>query len=392
MSDPLACDVLIVGGGPAGLSVAGSLGPGISAIVLHQDAEIGRPVRTSGGTWVRDMEALGIPQTLYQVIDRLDFYSDQSEARFAVRDDKMAVMDVTGVYQHLAGLIRGDIPVMLGTSFVSAVARDDGYVATVRSREMGEVEISARFVIEASGWKMAVMEALGLGEKPARRGVGIEYEFDNHGFDPNRAILFVGSAALNGYGWVFPTPDGRLRLGIGVINPDTERTPREGMEAFLASGFAEKLGVQVPNDYEVNAGVIPSVPYDPKLVYGHVIRTGDAANFATPTVGEGIRIAIEEGRALGAALTAFIAGGAQALVRHERACARKYQRDYRFGFMMNQRIARYDPTRWDKSVARLARLSELEMTALVRSRFGWRTIARTVWLSVLGKLRRDRER
>ena len=142
MSDPLACDVLIVGGGPAGLSVAGSLGPGISAIVLHQDAEIGRPVRTSGGTWVRDMEALGIPQTLYQVIARLDFYSDQSEARFAVRDDKMAVMDVTGVYQHLAGLIRGDIPVMLGTSFVSAVARDDGYVATVRSREMGEVEIS----------------------------------------------------------------------------------------------------------------------------------------------------------------------------------------------------------------------------------------------------------
>ena len=73
-SDPLECDVLIVGGGPAGLSVASYLGDQFSSILVHQDAEIGKPVRTSGGTWVRDMKRLGIPENLYQPIDTLDIF------------------------------------------------------------------------------------------------------------------------------------------------------------------------------------------------------------------------------------------------------------------------------------------------------------------------------
>ena len=74
------CDVLIVGGGPAGLSVASHLPRSARVVVAHADAEIGTPVRTSGGTWVRDMQALGIPSEFWQVIDQLDFFSDQAEA------------------------------------------------------------------------------------------------------------------------------------------------------------------------------------------------------------------------------------------------------------------------------------------------------------------------
>ena len=43
-----SCSVLIVGGGPAGLTIARWIGKG--AIVVHKDAEIGLPVRTSGGS------------------------------------------------------------------------------------------------------------------------------------------------------------------------------------------------------------------------------------------------------------------------------------------------------------------------------------------------------
>ncbi len=389
MSSDLTCDVLIVGGGPAGLSVAAHLGLQHSCIVVHQDQDIGKPVRTSGGTWVRDMKALGIPAELYQVIDQLDFFSDTEEARFAVEEDKMAVMDVTGVYQHLASEISPqNSQVMLGTKFTSCEEQGDGcFVSTVRSREDGEKTIRSKMLIDASGWHCAVLTALGLGQKPDRVGVGIEYEFPIRNHAKNRAILFVGSSALTGYGWIFPTPDQKLRLGIGVINPDTDLSPRKVMDAFVRDGHAERYDIEIPEDYDVNSGIIPSIPYDPKLVFGNVVRTGDAANFATPTVGEGIRIAIEFGRKLGAAITAHLDGDGSALRRYEIEAERRFKRDYRFGFMMNKRIAGYAPERWDKSVKRLSRLSELEMTALVRSNFGLRTIARTVWLSLLAKLR-----
>ncbi|WP_180957591.1 FAD-dependent monooxygenase [Neptunicoccus cionae] len=388
LTDIIACDVLIVGGGPAGLSVASHLGDDVHSIVVHQDAEIGLPVRTSGGTWQRDMQALGIPPEMYRVIDQLDFFSDNAEARFAVKDDKMAVMDVTAVYRHLASLSDGKrSELMTGAKFLSCIEQEDGqFLSQIRSRDRGNFNILSRMVIDASGWQCAVLESLGLGQKPQRTGVGIEYEFLRGDFEPNRAVLFVGSSALTGYGWIFPTPDNRLRLGIGVINPDTDLTPRQVMDAFEASGQAARYGIEIPEDYETNAGIIPSEPYDPELVFGNVVRTGDAANFATPTVGEGIRIAVEYGRLLGTEVTAHLGGDDKALGRYEAAARREFQRDYKFGFMVNKRIAGYSPERWDKSVARLGRLSEQEMTALVRSRFNLRTMARTIWLNFKAKV------
>ncbi|MCP5073750.1 MAG: NAD(P)/FAD-dependent oxidoreductase [Rhodobacteraceae bacterium] len=389
MSEYLECDVLIVGGGPAGLSVASHLGPGISSIVVHQDAEIGRPVRTSGGSWLREMQALEIPPHLYQIIDQLDFFSDKAEARFTIDADKMVVLDVTGLYQYLASLSDNlNCNLLLGSKFLSTEKQPDGrYHSTVRSRQNGEFSVNSKYIIDASGWHCAVLESLSLGQKPTRTGVGIEYELPRAGYPNNRAILFVGATALTGYGWVFPTNYDTVRLGIGVINPDTDLTPKQVMDAFVDGGHAAKYGLDIPEGFEVNAGIIPSIAYDPKLVFGNVIRVGDSANMATPTVGEGIRIAIVFGRLLGQELTAHIAGNGRALNRYETAANRCLSRDYRFGLMMNKRIAAYTPERWDKSVQRLARLSEAEMTAMVRSRFSANMILRTIWLSLLGKFR-----
>lgn len=54
----LTCDVLIVGAGPAGLSVAAALPDDIPTVIVHQDREIGLPIRTSGGCWMKDVTRL----------------------------------------------------------------------------------------------------------------------------------------------------------------------------------------------------------------------------------------------------------------------------------------------------------------------------------------------
>ena len=46
-------DVVIVGGGPAGLTAARVLGEaGTTVLVIEKDRQIAERVRTSGGTWM----------------------------------------------------------------------------------------------------------------------------------------------------------------------------------------------------------------------------------------------------------------------------------------------------------------------------------------------------
>src|SRR5881392_3151175 len=97
------CDVLIVGGGPAGLAAAESAAKrGVRTIVLERQNEIGYPVHTSGGSWVSDMKALSIPEYLYHPITKVVFVSPNCEVPLNYHPAVACVLDVRGVYQHLA--------------------------------------------------------------------------------------------------------------------------------------------------------------------------------------------------------------------------------------------------------------------------------------------------
>ena len=57
----LTFDTIVAGSGPAGLSAAETLAArGRSVVVVEQNHEIGSPIRTSGGSFVADLEALEI--------------------------------------------------------------------------------------------------------------------------------------------------------------------------------------------------------------------------------------------------------------------------------------------------------------------------------------------
>src|ERR1700719_3109328 len=103
MSNDIDVDVLIVGGGPAGLAAAEAAAKkGLRTLVLERQNEIGYPVHTSGGSWISDMQALAIPEQFYHPIHNVVFVSPQREVQLHYHPALACVVDVRGLYQHLA--------------------------------------------------------------------------------------------------------------------------------------------------------------------------------------------------------------------------------------------------------------------------------------------------
>jgi digeranylgeranylglycerophospholipid reductase len=118
------------------------------------------------------------------------------------------------------------------------------------------------------------------------------------------------------------------------------------------------FGLDLTGEYEVNAGTLPSIAYDPELVFGSVIRVGDSANFATPTVGEGIRICMDHGEALGRALGETIrANDPVPLKTYEADCKKALAHNYHFDFLANKRFSLYSAKDWNKSILLISHLS-----------------------------------
>ena len=356
-------DVVIAGGGPAGLSAAArTAGAGLSTLIVERGTAIGVPIRTSGGSWIDDMAALGVPSTFYAPIRRVRVIGPSVEARFDHPVPRMCVLDVRAFYQWLAEVAIDAGATLQLSCRVQGVLESGGRVTGVgvRTTEGHCEDISARFVVDATGYGSALAKRCGLHDGFGSFGVGAEVDLYAPAWDPEEAVLIVGrNYAPNGYAWVLPYRNGRVRLGVGVGRPQSDADPgaylrhvRERVPALRALEGASAV--------EVHAGLIPlAPPRSVPLVREGLLVAGDAAGQASALIGEGIRYAIYAGRAAGDSIASASAKGDRsdaALASYPDAW-RKRERNLRFGFEIYRRVVLFDDADWDREVAQMQRLS-----------------------------------
>jgi geranylgeranyl reductase family protein len=317
---PPACDVLVIGAGPAGAACAQRLASRGHHVVLADQHDFPRD-KVCGDGLIPDAHA--------------------ALARLGVLEEVMARAQPVGVVRciaprghhvdvpgHLCVLPRRELDHLL----VRAAQRAGAVLATpwrferplldaagrvagarLRARAGAEAEVAARWVVLATGAAAPPLVAAGLAERPSPSGVALRGYIRHEALAARiRELQLVWHPRLKGgYGWIFPAPGGQFNIGTGAVGrPGPDVGGRGPNLRHLFEAFCE---VHEPARRLVQEGTwtgeLKGAPLRCSLTGARFSRpgllgTGEAIGSTYAFTGEGIGKALETGLAAADALLA----------------------------------------------------------------------------------------
>jgi digeranylgeranylglycerophospholipid reductase len=367
-------DIAVVGGGPAGLSAACSAAKsGAKVILLEKDEAIAHNIRTSGVTWIDAMETLGIPSRYYNPINNYRFVSPANDIVISGSIPKSCVLDVRGMYQHLAFLAaEAGAEIMVRSNVIGVIKEGDRITGLKASTPKGDLTLRATLVIDASGFSASVGRKTGLAREWKRYGVGAEYECYCDSVDSTTWVLMVGKQYSDaGYAWVFPLSNNRVRIGVGIGRPDSDADPLEKLHLLLEKKLKplDSLGKIQP--VELHYGSIPNEGSRQTSIGDGLIMVGDSAGQSNPLVLEGIRYAIEFGRLAGDVGAKSISQGAskESLAEYERTWKSRVESKISSALRVQSRWIGLSDDQWDKEIEILRDMTVDEFLDFIKAEF-----------------------
>jgi geranylgeranyl reductase family protein len=335
------CDVLIVGGGPAGSTCADRLRRGGASALLLDQKLFPRNKPCAG--WIT-------PPVVDLLRIDVEWYRRERiwQPIHGFRTGLIGGGEVETIYDRPVSygirrcefdhylLQRSGADCRLGEPVKTIERRDDHWIVNG--------SIQARLIVGAGGHFCPVAHLLG---RPARQSASvvaaqeIEFAVDPSDLDRGRVaadmpeLFFCDD--LEGYGWCFRKGN-FLNIGLGRTDPRHLGRHVAAFCDFLRQ--RRKVCCEIPTRFQAHAYRL----YErtaPKLLDDGVLLIGDSAGLAYPQSGEGIRPAVESGL-----LAADVILAAAGDFRRERLEAYRTRIAERFGRPRSGSPARWLPAGW----------------------------------------------
>jgi len=323
-------DVIVIGGGPAGSTVARYVAEGEKdVLVIDGRDSIGSPLQC--GELVPSNDEM---RRLCPDVPDIDDLLQTPDTAISLRTSEMHLVPPSGrpLRYPFEGLMLDrvahdewlvDLAKSKGANYLTdaRVESVNGEIVTLRDGR----EFTARIIVGAGGHN-----------DPLRRihwdesGLKIPIKFVLMDGDFGDAVeLHFGSMAPGGYAWMFPKQGG-ANIGVGIQNKFAKGRSLN----LFADEFIGRYGEDITFR---GAGSLPMSGTIDCFVKDNHLLVGDAAGMVLPSNGAGITIAMIGGRIAGKAIVSYFENGASLHEyevewnRQMGAVMRNSKRSFRFG-------------------------------------------------------------
>ena len=313
---PRTADVLIVGAGPVGLTLAASLqARGVDVVLVDRAAEVARTSRAAV-IHARTLEVLHTIDVSDELVRR-----GVIVPRFTVRDRDRALLtiDFDGLPtpHPYTLMLPQDVTEDVLTARLAELGGQvhrpyelahleqdgDGVTATMAGGET----VRASYVVGADGMHSAVRDQAGIGFAGDAYGqsfvladVHLDWEFDD-----SEVMLYFAPAGLL---VVAPLPGGRHRI-VATADVAPEHPDRDHIQALLDERGPQRRPALVKDVVWSSRFRVHHRLAD-RYREGRVLLAGDAAHVHSPAGGQGMNTGVQDAVALAARLAAVLEDGA----------------------------------------------------------------------------------
>lgn len=306
-------DVVIVGVGPAGSSVARYCGEnGLNVLAVEKRQEIGVPVRCGEGLSKSSLGRMGIKfekSWVSKVIKGASVYAPNGrKITIDFEGPEGWVIERKIFDKYLARLAaEGGAKIVTKTEVVGVGRKGSNVIVKMRSGGHN-FEITCKILVACDGIESRIARLMGMKTTLALKDIAscVQFEMTNVKIDDDRIEVYFGNKiAPGGYLWIFPKGKRTANVGIGVRKPYSKKSALTYLKEFIKGRESLWKGSVI----EVNSGGVPVGGLMEDMVSDNFMIVGDAAHQVNPIHGGGISESYIAGKMAGEVIVEAIKSG-----------------------------------------------------------------------------------
>ena len=357
-------DLIIIGAGPAGLTLAAELrDTNLEILILDKKKNAADVSYNTSGSFI-DPTEWGLPEDVLHPIFENRFFSKNE---VAIKKGQAYIIDRRKLLLHLEkkALENKNLVIKYQTKIVDfEILEKKVQNVTYLNADQAE-SASATIFADCSASSALLGAKVNLAPKKTAIALGAEYVVPLKS-EPNTADLFIGSQFLGGYAWIFPKDQETAIIGYGSLNKECFSKVEQILQSMWNLPRVQNRCELKP--LEKHFAIIRTGKPLKKFHKGNLVIIGDVALQANPLAGEGLRFVMDAASLAAKAIKlALSKNNDQLLANYSKDWVKKYYRKFWFCYFLQKFIRKIscNDKKLDSGVKHLARMRNQDFGRLL---------------------------